>query len=1137
MALDEYGDILSTFTAEQVWLTAFQQFKEMGTFKIDIQIATCDGFKSFFGAFAVLTTAVKTNLANFLADPSIVTAAQIEQFPGEIFSMLKSEVQTRVFSGMTLAQKGVVCNGWKSKDCLTKIVIKDLLSCVNILESNGVTLTTDEKKKIVDTDSYDTWSEDEWITAAQQFPEVLNKAQYMSMPITVMVETMVNIKAIAKELQKGAIFAIKKRLKEYMLSQMLNVTSATQRDWVDLMKEFGAEPKLFSDVLGVAASLSQLDMAKVTKEYQVKFLEENKDDIDMSALSSSQIIGLISGLTESDMLLLNVAALETAAPAIFLLEIDPYQMRKILNVFRTNLPSYFNPSSFDAAKMAVFAPVMGYLSDAEFESIQDSVLLSGMSNVASFGKTSRKTASKMMKALIDSSGSNGALSSNDIKTLGVNVVLDSLEVDGISKVPAASFTKDIIADIEKASDELDMSAAVKSKLFEKMVEGAGLTAVLESPSLAREVPISLLLDGISSMTDIAGENTKIDIVVTIKQARFLKEEMDKLSVTLTLQRINNILPYTCALTNEQINGIEKDSFYFDILNKLTESSCVTIDMISFLHNLIKEYLSFDSTSAADLQAITTTSTLANMSPKIMAKFTQDDLNKYGSAMCLTIVEQLGLADINLLSKTELQAKYLYSITCLSKTTGTITADDLLSIGNMVCGMTTTDYVRLDNDALEQYVMWMQRTCPMSNAERQALVNAFVAAKGLTNSIKTYEIIMLGTLFPLLPQTVIDSITVDTVLDIAGPIQDEYNEKKKCTKSRKQSGKSNEFSSDDETAFVSGEQKFYTKIAKALDTKANAGSRRRRRSTASLTCSNIQVLGAAGVSALSTTQLSSLADQEFTSCIETLGSVTDYSDAQKTALLDVATRSSVLGAPSTWSTTNVYNTGVICQALTEAQIGTLTLDLDAVSRLGQFDGWDSLKKKAVFERWLSLLKGGDSSTITSSELRSLGHITCGATTSHIDVIPHAIYKNAADSIGELTSCDDTQLQSFAALAKAAYGSDVTTWLSSVISNIGITIGGLPTSDIGMLSTTQIDAIDSIHISHIPPATFAGFTVEQFLTFSTSQLSASTADQRSSLSESQLAALSADFSSTSDNGAGTVTSSVMLALVLSLAVVYQ
>ncbi|XP_021344349.1 uncharacterized protein LOC110444283, partial [Mizuhopecten yessoensis] len=218
-------------------------------------------------------------------------------------------------------------------------------------------------------------------------------------------------------------------------------------------------------------------------------------------------------------------------------------------------------------------------------------------------------------------------------------------------------------------------------------------------------------------------------IIDLGAARFLKEEMDKLSVTLTLQRINNILPYTCALTNEQINGIEKDSFYFDILNKLAESSCVTIDMISFLHNLIKEYLSFDSTSAADLQAITTTSTLANMSPKIMAKFTQDDLNKYGSAMCLTIVEQLGLADINLLSKTELQAKYLYSITCLSKTTETITADDLLSIGNMVCGMTTTDYVRLDNDALEQYVMWMQRTCPMSNAERQALVNAFVAAKG------------------------------------------------------------------------------------------------------------------------------------------------------------------------------------------------------------------------------------------------------------------------------------------------------------------------------------------------------------------------------------------------------------------------
>ncbi|XP_060066619.1 otoancorin-like [Ylistrum balloti] len=147
------------------------------------------------------------------------------------------------------------------------------------------------------------------------------------------------------------------------------------------------------------------------------------------------------------------------------------------------------------------------------------------------------------------------------------------------------------------------------------------------------------------------------------------------------------------------------------------------------------------------------------------------------------------------------------------------------------------------------------------------------------------------------------------------------------------------------------------------------------------------------------------------------------------------------------------------------------------------------------------------------------------------------RNAADSIGELTSCDNTQLQSFAALAKAAYGSDVTTWSSAVISNIGITIGGLQTSDISLLSTTQINAIDSNHISYIPAEIFAGFSVDQFMTFSTSQASSTTSEQRAALSSAQLAALSLDFSTSSENGAGSITVCGILFLLLPLVMVYH
>ena len=51
----------------------------------------------------------------------------------------------------------------------------------------------------------------------------------------------------------------------------------------------------------------------------------------------------------------------------------------------------------------------------------------------------------------------------------------------------------------------------------------------------------------------------------------------------------------------------------------------------------------------------------------------------------------------------------------------------------------------------------------------------------------------------------------------------------------------------------------------------------------------------------------------------------------------------------------------------------------------------------------------------------------------------LLRASADAVGEVTSCSDLQLYEYAQLAKAAYGSDVTTWDSATISNVGIVIG--------------------------------------------------------------------------------------------------
>lgn len=62
--------------------------------------------------------------------------------------------------------------------------------------------------------------------------------------------------------------------------------------------------------------------------------------------------------------------------------------------------------------------------------------------------------------------------------------------------------------------------------------------------------------------------------------------------------------------------------------------------------------------------------------------------------------------------------------------------------------------------------------------------------------------------------------------------------------------------------------------------------------ASLTCSYMRNIGTSGLSALTLDQINNLDDTEFTDCIDILGAVTDYSDAQKQALADVGKRNTV-----------------------------------------------------------------------------------------------------------------------------------------------------------------------------------------------------------------------------------------------------
>ena len=112
--------------------------------------------------------------------------------------------------------------------------------------------------------------------------------------------------------------------------------------------------------------------------------------------------------------------------------------------------------------------------------------------------------------------------------------------------------------------------------------------------------------------------------------------------------------------------------------------------------------------------------------------------------------------------------------------------------------------------------------------------------------------------------------------------------------------------------------------------------------------------------------------------------------------------------------------------------------------------------------------------------------------------------SASYVGELSNCDESQMQEFITHALSSFGT-LDTWDTSVVSSVGTMVGGLTANDVSTLTNTQIAAIEPTSISLIPSATFVGFTVSQLSSFSVAQAQATTANQQSGLSQAQLDAL--------------------------------
>ncbi|XP_069122944.1 platelet binding protein GspB-like [Argopecten irradians] len=1154
MAYDQYGQLKQKVYAAlpRILAEAYNETSEMNTFKVNAKMASCEGFKSYMTIWAKLSPRTRQNIKDFFNDTRLVTPSDMARFPKEIYASLKPDFERVIYRTMNQAQKEQVCDKLKSVDCLIRSAILRNLDCSTILlQGGGQTLSKKDLLALVDLTNYTNWDDAEWNKTLSFFAELLTYKHFEVVPIDVLINNMGTLMPFCGKLSVKVVETIAERTQRKMvdMKRTSSIPANIKSEWMDLLSRCGASPDFFDGVLDVQEAMSSVDMSKADPKDAMKYMEKNSKSLDVTVMDKDQIVNFIKVLAfnKTRMMELNETALEMAACDICkkASDLQKSDLRMITKVLQKKLPTFTDPTLFDASKVECIGCMLPFFPKAAFDQVppvamQGALTAGDMKNMTMKSRSKARSIMNMAKTAFNKP--NGDFSSDDLEKMGSSVL--ALKATEVINVPDASFTDSVVESLDTAlrSGDMEISKAVKAKFIQKIKSGAGIGKVL-STSLAKEIPTSDLDDAsVSDFDDLVGETNESTIECNTKQARFLMKKVKSVvgdvtssNTNFTLMRVTNILPYTCGFTKEDVINFVQDSSYIDILKKISETPCLTRGLSKTLYEQRKNATSFDSTDAATLESETTSSTVSQMSAQILAHHSKAELDKYGASRCLDILEKISTANTKLLTKAELKDKWDYFVACVGKTIGTITKDDLKKAGNLLCGITKAHIEVLDSDALDEYASVIQK-CSLDEEDRQALVDIYVSKMGITSgaSLTSSAVVSLGTTVANLPSSILNTIPDQTISDLSETIMKSFKEKEESDKEREKSGFKSDIKDADKATYKRLKIGIATKILSAKESIATTTSGlagRRKRSTASLTCSDLQAIGTSGLSALTTTQISNMNDQEYIDCAETLGSVTDYSDDQETALLALAMRSTVWGDPSTWAATDVYNAGVICQAMTESQIGTLTLDLDAVSRLGQFSGWDSLKKKALYQRWLTLEKGGDSSTITSSELRSLGHVTCGAETGHINVIQSSVYQNAADAVGEVTSCEDTQLQAFAALAKAAYGSDVTQWDTTVITNVGIVIGGLTASEISTLSETQIDAVEANHITYIPDTTFTGFTVAQISTFSTTQAQSTTINQRAALDSAQLAALEAVAAmtwTTADSGVGMPTANLLVML---------
>merc|ERR1719422_855016 len=203
--------------------------------------------------------------------------------------------------------------------------------------------------------------------------------------------------------------------------------------------------------------------------------------------------------------------------------------------------------------------------------------------------------------------------------------------------------------------------------------------------------------------------------------------------------------------------------------------------------------------------------------------------------------------------------------------------------------------------------------------------------------------------------------------------------------------------------------------------------------------------------------------ELVNSLEILGSISQWTEPQASAILTVLESGGLTTDYSSWSEDIVVQLRYILQHANEDLLSELPITSQISSSLGDVD-FSYLQKSALYQNFLSHnnITVGE---LTSEQLVALGPLLCGSTSNDLELVLPEQISGAMKDLGQISCFDQTHYDILYSAIKESRGNESID--SAVLSTFGLIAAGMSVEDWSALPVDSMSFVDSKVFSVVDP----------------------------------------------------------------------